>query len=290
MIIVTGAAGLLGRAVVEQLLGRVPAGQVGVSVRDPSRVAELAAKGVRVRRGDFTDPASLRHAFEGARRVLIVSSNARAYGGDTLAQHSAAIAAARAVRAERIFYTSQMAASASSKFPPALDHAATEVMLRDAGLPWTSLRHGFYGSSGLMLLEQGVATGEVAAPEDGEVAWTAHADLAEADAIFLTNGARHDGPTPPLTAAAALDLAELAGLASELLARPVERRTIGDAEMRAKMTARGVPARVVDTMIGLYEASRAGEFATVDPTLERLLGRRPIDMRTLMADRLGASR
>src|SRR5687768_15452866 len=97
MIIVTGATGQLGRAVVQQLVARVPADQIGVSVREPTKAGELAALGVRVRRGDFTDPASLRHAFAGARQVLIVSSNARATGGDTLAQHRAAIEAARAV-------------------------------------------------------------------------------------------------------------------------------------------------------------------------------------------------
>lgn len=35
MIIVTGATGQLGRAIVEQMVGRAPADQVGVSVRDP---------------------------------------------------------------------------------------------------------------------------------------------------------------------------------------------------------------------------------------------------------------
>ncbi|UUZ95146.1 NAD(P)H-binding protein [Paenibacillus sp. P25] len=74
MIIVTGANGKLGRAVVEQLLKRVPAEQIGVSVRDPNQAQELQERGVRVRRGDFDDAESLHHAFEGASQVLIVSS------------------------------------------------------------------------------------------------------------------------------------------------------------------------------------------------------------------------
>ena len=74
MIIVTGANGQLGRAVVEQLLTCVPAEQVGVSVREPEKAQELKGRGVRVRRGDFDDPSSLADAFEGASQVLIVSS------------------------------------------------------------------------------------------------------------------------------------------------------------------------------------------------------------------------
>jgi NAD(P)H dehydrogenase (quinone) len=287
MFIVTGATGQLGHAIVEKLIGRVPADQVGVSVREPAKAAEHERMGVRVRHGDFTDPASQRRAFEGGRQLLLVSSNARASGGDTLAQHRAAIEAARAVGIERIVYTSQMAASATSKFPPMHDHAATEELLRASGIGWTALRHGFYASSALMLLGDGPERGVVAAPADGKVAWTAHADLAEADAIFLTNGARHDGPTPPLTGPQALDLAELAAIASQLLGRPVARSVVADDEMRARMLSRGAPAGAVDVMMGLYAASRAGEFTTVDPTLERLLGRRPLDMRAVLAEKLG---
>jgi len=283
LIIVTGATGQLGRAIVEKLVERIPPSQVGVSVRDVAKASDLAALGVRVRHGDFADPASLQHAFEGAAQVLIVSSNARAYGGDPLAQHRSAIEAARAAGAARILYTSHVAASASSAFPPMLDHHATEAMLRESGLAWTALRNGFYAASGLALMGDALETGVVEAPSDGKVAWTAHADLAEAAARMLINEGQYDGPTPPLTGSQALDLADLAGIASELLGRPVDRQTLSDDDLRAKMAARGAPGRAADAVLGLYVASRAGEFAPVDPTLEALLGRRPVSMRDLIA-------
>lgn len=283
MFLITGATGQLGRAIVHKLIERVPADQIGVSVRDPSHAAELAALGVHVRRGDFSDPAGLPHAFAGATQLLLVSSNARATGGDTLAQHHNAIAAARAVGVERIVYTSQMAASPGSRFPPMLDHAATELMLRDSGLRWVAVRHGFYAASGLSMIADGLARGVLAAPADGKVAWTAHADLAEADAIILTEPKHPDGPTAPLTASHALDLADLAALASELQGRPITRELLTDDDLRATLAARGAPPGTIDLVLGLYLAARAGEFATIDPTLERMLGRPPIDMRTLMA-------
>ena len=123
MIIVTGATGQLGRLIVQELLALMSADQIGVSVRDPGKATDLAARGVRVRRGDFDDPASLADAFELATQVLIVSSNAAASGGDPLAQHRTAIAAAKAVRARRIVYTSHMGVSATSAFLPMRDHA-----------------------------------------------------------------------------------------------------------------------------------------------------------------------
>ena len=39
-------------------------------------------------------------------------------------------------------------------------------------------------------------------------------------------------------------------------------------------------------VMGFYEAARDGEWASVDPTLERLIGRRPTPMRDVMATAL----
>ncbi|WP_224249551.1 NAD(P)H-binding protein [Hyalangium gracile] len=282
MIVVTGATGQLGRLIVEKLVTRVPVDRVAVSVRDVQKARELAARGVRVRQGDFTDSKSLAHAFEGASQVLIVSSNAAATGGDPLAQHRAAIDAARAAGARRIVYTSHMAASRSSAFPPMLDHAATEQMLGESGLAWTALRNGFYAASAMFLLGQALRMGVFEAPPDGKVSWTTHADLAEAAAVILANEGQFDGPTPPLTAAQALDFGALCDIASSLLGRPIRRSTVSEDELRAKLTALGMPAPRIAISLGLYRASRNGEFTAVDPTLQKLLGRAPTSMREVI--------
>jgi NAD(P)H dehydrogenase (quinone) len=283
MIIVTGATGQLGRAIVKKLAERMPTSQIGASCRDPEKAADLSALGVRVRRGDFADPESLRAAFEGAAQILIVSSNAGAQGGDPLAQHDAAIKAARAAGAKRIVYTSHMAASATSAFPPMCDHAATEKMLSGSGMAWTALRNGFYGASGIAMMGDALATGALETAQDGKFSWAAHADLAEAAAIILADEGKYEGPTPPLTGAEALDFGDLAEIASTLQDRPVHRTIITDDAMRAKIAARGAPPRAAEMVMGLYTAARNGEFAQINPALERLLGRAPISMKELIS-------
>jgi NAD(P)H dehydrogenase (quinone) len=286
MIVVTGASGQLGHAIVERLVERVPAQQIAASARDPDKARSLALLGVSLRQGDFSDPGSLNTAFEGATQVLIVSSNARATGGDTLAQHRAAIAAARAAGAKRIVYTSHMACSAKSAFPPMHDHAATEGMLAESGIPWTSLRHGFYAASGIMLMGDALTTGVIETPADGRISWTAHADLAEAAAIVLANEGMFDGPTPPLTGSEALNFDDVAKISSELLGKTVIHKTLTDEELKAKMAARGLPEIVAKITSGLYTASRNGEFSTIDPTLGNLLKKKPITMRDLLAEKI----
>lgn len=291
MIVVTGATGQLGRAVVEQLLERLPAAEIGVSVRQPEKSSALSERGVRVRQGNYDDPASLRHAFEGASQVLIVSSNSA--GDSAVHQHQTAINAARDVGVQRILYTSHMGSNPASPFPPMRDHAATEALLVDSGVAFTSLRNGFYSDSGLMFMGRALETGELVAPEDGPVSWTTHADLAEATARILSDEGRFEGITPPLTASKALDLADLAALASELNGRSIKRVVVSDDEQRAKMVSQGVPGPQADFALSIYLASRQGEFAAVDPTLAALLGRPPVSMRDFLAgktaERLGAS-
>ncbi len=279
MIIVTGANGRLGRAVVARLLELVPAGQIGVSVRDPEKAQELAARGIRVRRGDFGDAASLAHAFEGAAQVLIVSSNG--LGETAVHQHHTAIAAAKAAGTRRILYTSHMGSSSSSPVPPMRDHAATEAALRDAGIPFTALHNGFYAATAAMLLAAALQTGELAVPEDGPVAWTSHADLAEVAAITLTEDSL-DGVTPPLTAAEAVDMTGLAAIASELTGRAIRRVVVSDTAYRAGLVAHGVPEPAADMLVGLFAAGRRGDFAHVDPTLAHLIGRPPMSVRDIL--------
>ena len=280
MIVVTGATGKLGQLIVEKLCSQMPADRIGVSVRDGSKAAGFSDRGVRVRQGDFADPASLLPAFEGASQVLVVSSNSS--GAAAVEHHRNAINAAKQAGARRVLYTSHMGASASSAFAPMRDHAATEEALQASGLAFTSLRNGFYESSALMMMGPFWETGRVVAPPDGPVSWTTHEDLADAAVLALTEEGALDGITAPLTAPEALNLGQLAGLASEVTGREIARVTISDEEQRISMLARGTPEHVADLMGGLYRASRANEFARVDGTLERLLGRAPVSMRQVL--------
>lgn len=271
MIIISGATGQLGSQIVHHLLDRVPAQQIGISVRDTARAADLAARGVRVRRGDYTDPKSLIEAFEGATQVLIVS--AMTTGMTAVELHAGAIDAARDAGAQRILYTSHQAAAADSLFAPMPDHAATEQYLGRTGVPFTALRNGFYAASLPWMIGRALDTGELVAPEDGPVSWTTHADLAEAAAIILADGARFDGPTPPLTGSQALDLDDIARTLTELAGRTIRRTVVTDEDFAASMIAHGAPTERVNLTLGIFRAARRGEFATTAPELAHLLGR-----------------
>ncbi len=282
MIVVTGATGQLGRQVVEGLSKKLPSAQIGVSVRDPEKAEDFKQHGVRVYKGDFADSASLTEAFDGAEQVLIVSVNK--FGEEAVRQHGNAIQAAKSAGAKRILYTSHQAANPSSAFVPARDHAATETLLQASGVPYVSLRNGFYAESALFQLGGVKQTGKISLPEDGPVSWTARADLAEAAVAALTEPTLFDGVSPPLTNSRTLDFADVAKIASEILGRDIERETISDEEYRMTLISHGLPNVMADALGTLYNAARAREFAVIDPTLERLLGRKPTTMKDVLND------
>lgn len=272
MIVITGANGKLGSLVLERLLERVPADQVAVSVREPQQAADLAERGVRVRHADFAEPGTLAGAFEGADQVLVISAAIR--GAEAAAAaHRAAIDAARSAGAQRVLYTSHQAASAGSLFDPARGHATTEQHLAASGGPFTVFRNGFYATTLPRMVAEGLQTGTIVAPADGPVSWTTHEDLAEATAVVLADPDRLDGVAPPLTGQETLDLAAVAAVLTDLTGRTVRRVVQDDDEWKAAQVARGVPAPAAEFMLGMFLASRRGEFDVVDPLLPELLGR-----------------
>ncbi len=186
MIVVSAASGALGRLVVDRLLTRHPAGRVAAAVRRPDGAADLAARGVAVRHADYDEPATLRTAFEGADRLLLISSPELDPARRT-AQHRAAVDAARASGAGTVVYTSFLGADGE---PDALTaaHHATEQALQAGGLTYTLLRHPFYTEAFVNPgLRAAVTSGELLDGTKGRGLNTAtRADLAEAAARVLT--------------------------------------------------------------------------------------------------------
>lgn len=289
MFVITGAGGRLGSLIIDRLLEDAPREAIAVSVRDPRALEALSARGVRVRAGDFTRPQTLDRAFEGADQVLIVSPAIRDPQEYATAARAAIDAAVRS-GASRVLYTSHQCASPRSRFSPGRHHDDAEAHLSRAaaehGASWAALRHGFYASTLEFLLAPVVAGGELRLPADGPWAWTAHEDLAAADVAVLRDPS-FTGSTAPLSAPHHLDLAEVAGIASEILGRRIARVVLGDDEWRADAVANGMPEAAADFTLGMFRAAREGEFAPAESRLEEIIGRPSIDARTVIEGILG---
>ncbi len=283
MIVITGATGALNGATTDHLLSRFPAEELVVVARDPERAGRFTDAGVTVRRGDYADAGTLAAAFRGADQLLLVSASDPT--ADAVALHTAAVDAAVRAGVGHVLYTSHQGASPVTPFGPGRDHAATEAVLERSGLPWTSLRNGFYAHSLTWLTGDWRTTGAITVPADGPVSWTAREDAAEAAAVVITRIAAGEaglGGPLVLTADGAPTFTDVAALASDITGRDVERVLVDPEEWVATQVAAGRPERVARFTLGFYEAAAGGFFAGTSPLLGDLLGRRPATVRDVL--------
>ena len=275
VIAVTGASGKLGRATIGFLLERkfTPNSIVAV-VRDPQKVADLAARGVQARRGDYTDPASLEAAFRGVDKLLFISTSV--LGEERMLHHRNVVNAARAAGVRQIFYTSVIKPAANAKFAASPGHFHTEALIRESGIPYTFFRNNLYLDLIPFIFGDALQTGSIAHNGgNGRIGFIAREDIAFAFAAALTGG-EHANREYPITAVSPYSLSEVASALGDAGGKNVTYVPITSDDFRKALEAKGLPAPAVEMTVALGEAIRAGEFDAGSMQLERLMGRAPV--------------
>jgi NAD(P)H dehydrogenase (quinone) len=268
---VTGATGKLGALAIEALLEQgVRAADLVAIVRTPARAANLTARGVTVREGDYSRPATLPAAVAGVEVLLLVSGSE---AGRRVAQHAAVIDAAKAAGVGRIVYTSLLRAD-TSQIVLAPEHKATEELLRSSGVRNTILRNGWYTENYTAQIGDYLARGAiVGATGDGRIAAAARADYAAA-AVAAMTGAGHEGAIYEL-AGTAFTLKELAAEITAASGTEVVHRDVSVPELTAILTGAGLDDGTAAFVAALDEAAARGDLDAASTDLTRLIGRAP---------------
>jgi NAD(P)H dehydrogenase (quinone) len=278
-IAVTGAAGQLGRLTAQLVLERIPADQVVLVTRRPDAIADLAAAGATVRRGDFDEPDSLPAAFAGVDRLLLISTDVL---GNRVAQHTAAIDAADAAGVGHVLYTSGLNAGSALPLVVSHDHGATEQAIRDRGLRWTALRNGLYAESQVATAARAAASGRLVHNNgDGRTAYVSREDCAAAAAAALT-GDGHEDRVYDITGPELVTQAQVAAMVSDITGRAVEAVAIDDDEATQNLITVGLPAHAATAYASFGTAIREGVLDVVSSHMEELTGRRPRSLREVL--------
>jgi NAD(P)H dehydrogenase (quinone) len=285
MIVVSGASGQLGRRTVRMLLELVDAAGVLAVSRTPHRAAEL---GVATRRADFDDPDGLVAAFDGAQRLLLISTDEVRSDGHRVVQHTNAIRAASRVGVEYVVYTSLTGADRPDHpvGAPMADHAATERALAESGLAYTVLRNNMYTDLVLPAAIAAVAGGVLASNRGGgATGYVTRDDCAATAAALLVRGG-HGERLLDVTGPAVVTDGQVAAMLSELTGRRVRHQGLTDEQVVAGVVGRGMPPPIAQVVAGFGRAAREGLFDVVTDVVERVGGHRA----TTVADFLAAHR
>jgi NAD(P)H dehydrogenase (quinone) len=278
MIVITGATGQLGRLVIQSLLSKLPASEIVAAVRNPARAADLAAQGVQVRKADYTDPASLEAAFQGAEKVLLISSSEV---GQRAAQHRNVIDAAKKAGVALLAYTSILRAD-TSPLGLAAEHAATEAYLRESGLPFVLLRNGWYTENYLASVQPALQQGAfIGSAGDGRISSAARADYAEAAAVALTAPSQA-GKIYELAGDDSYTLAEFAAELSRQSGKQIPYVNLPEGEYKAALLGAGLPEPIAGLLAASDVGASKGGLFYDERQLSALIGRPTMALASLM--------
>jgi uncharacterized protein YbjT (DUF2867 family) len=275
-ILVTGATGNTGRAIVAELVRR--GAPVRAMVRAEADRGKLPA-GVAVAVADFDDPAAIATALRGTRRAYLVTpSSERA---EAQQQGFADLAAQAGVG--HLVVLSQLAADEKSPVRFLRYHAAAERHIEDLGIGYTFLRPNLFFQGLLPFAPVIAAEGRFYAPiGDARVSAVDVRDIAAVAAAALTETG-HEGATYTITGPEAITHADMAAALTSALGRDVAFADVPP-EMFAGSLRGILPPWQIDGLLEDYAHYRRGQAAAVSPAVEKITGKRATDIRQFARD------
>ena len=270
MILVTGASGTVGRALVRQLSDRGAAFKA--MVRKGADRDALERAGVATVVADYTDSARLSEAMTGIEQVYLIGPADPPH----ISREGAVIDAARQAAVRCVVKQSAMAAHDMSACAFKRWNGMVERQLMQSGLAYTILRPtGFMQNFVNYDAARIAADAVIGAPlGDARVSWIDVRDIAGVAATVLSEEG-HDGRVYDLSGPEALSHHDIATKLSAATGREIRYEPLSDAEWFRQMRSRGLPASAARSMLSLYQAYREADPGPVTGWVEILTGRSP---------------
>jgi uncharacterized protein YbjT (DUF2867 family) len=266
-ILVTGASGVLGRAIVTAFA------QAGLPLRQAVRNQAKAKSGVDAVRWDYTEPTTFAPALAGIGGLLLMAPS---LDPNAPAKLAPAVARAKEAGVQHIVFISAFGVNHNEQSPLRI----IEHCVMDSGLPYTILRLNFFMenfSEGFLAGGIKGQNGIFLAAGDGKTSFISVRDIAAAALAAFRKpltGLEFD-----LTGPEALDHSQVAAIISEVSGRPIAYHPLTEEQMAKGARAAGVPEQAIGYMTVLYGVVRAGYAAAVTSDFERVAGRRPTTFR-----------
>jgi len=280
-ILVTGATGQLGSAVIENLLESTDAGNIHALVRNPEKAAAIEEKGVTVLIGDYNDYGSLVTSFKGIEVLYMISNNDIP---NRITQQDNVVRAAADAGVAHIVYTSFQRENETESSPISTvvkGHRFTEQQLSDWGITYTILRHGMYMDLIPNFLGKDILDKQIIylPAGDGKAAFVSRKDLAAAGAaILLDETGNFDNKTILLSGAEALSWNDIAAILSDITQKQIKYMSPSEEEYKAALTKAGVPPMYIALFSNFIKAIKEGEFTETTDRVEQITGNKPVSV------------
>lgn len=283
MILITGATGHLGTAVIEHLLKTVNPDEIIALARNESKAAKWKEKGINVRIGDYTNIDSLISAFRGVDKLLLISTSSN----DGLKEHGNVVTAAKAANVAHILYTSgALNQQVSSANPDQLmdSYRLTEDLITGSGLTYTIFQNCLYAETIPFFIGEQVFDNGIFFPAgEGKSAFAKRAEMGEAMANVLTADG-HENKTYLITGGQSYSFREIAQMLSELSGKGITYTSPDPLVFKSQLKEYGVSEEDIYFSTMFAAGIKNNEYDVYDSTLERLLGRTPVSLKDYLKE------
>lgn len=276
---ITGATGQLGSLVIEHLKSKTASENIVALVRNQEKAAGL---GVESRSFDYNNPETLKQSLSGIDYLLLISSSEV---GQRARQHKNVIEAAKEAGVKWIVYTSLLHADTSS-LSLAGEHLETEALLKDAGIPVTILRNGWYTENYLGSVDSALKAGAfIGSAGEGKISSAARNDFAEAAAVVISDP-KHQGKVYELAGDESYTLSDLAKEISKQAGKEIPYNNLEEAQYAEILESVGLPTEFAQAIAGWDVSASKGDLFDNSKTLSELIQRPTTPMRESVAQTL----
>ena len=275
-ILVTGATGTIGRDVTKQLSKKGAAVRAGV--RDPGKARKQFGTEIALAAFDFEDAQSFDGALKGMEKVFLLPP----LMPNQVEVANTFVDAAKRAGVRHIVKLSVIGADAGPPFTLGKWHAAGERHVRESGLAFTFLRpnsfmqnfiNHFPPRDGVIYLPWG----------NGKASFVDARDIAAVAAEALTTR-DHEGKSYTLTGPAALGIAAVAKILSEVAGREIRYVDVPESAARDGMLQAGLPQWQVDALMDLHAINKQNLWSAVTSDIEKVTGKPPIEFAQFARD------
>jgi NAD(P)H dehydrogenase (quinone) len=277
-ILVTGATGHLGSAVIIQLLTKIKPEQISIITRNEEKRTEFQAKGFNAYLGSYDDVIAIEKAMNGVDTILLISSGDQ---GDRMQEHKNVIDVAKKMGVKNIAYTSRCLRDRNTLANQLMvEHFDTEDYIIASGLKYTFIRNILYMDAipqfigGNIALERGIYL----PAGDGKVSFALRSEMGEAMANVLLND-EFNNCVYNFTGDKVYSFYDIATSLSELSGKEIKYNNVETIVFEGMMKQRNLPELVIKKIVDFITDIKNNQEIEVFDDLEKAINRKPTGLK-----------
>lgn len=277
VILVTGATGTVGQEVVRSLLKKGL--KIKVGVRNLEKLKNMPwFSQVELVILDYEQPESLKNALININKLFLLTSPG-SYHEEKIAENVLEQADKRTLK--HIVRLSGMGAAQHNLFG---NHHAADSLLLSSSIDYTALQPNTYMQNFYNYSSNIKKNHKIIEPAgEGKTSFIDARDIAEVAVATLTEPG-HANKLYELTGGESLSYYQVAKQFSEILGQEIIYQPLPAREFITVKESEGMPAEFAARFVQFLQMVQNGDYASVSPVVEKILGRPPITLKQFITD------